>query len=324
MADIQPRLPGASSLVGAAARVVEWEIRTARYMLSIPARIALLLDEADMIVARINSVIDHAERTVAAVDQIILSAARAVDDVDQTLGRVSVTLTRAEAAVESAEQVVTRVEAAVGEAEPIVGRVDATVGSADALVARVDTTVGAAEGLVRRVDSTVDRADGIIDRADGITGRADGVAGSAEAIVERAVPVVDFVESTVAEVRPVLEALLLEEGVRAEQARIVSTRVAELLGAADEVARKLTPLAGRVADTVSSEDFEAVLEVVDNLPENVRAVERDVLPVVRSLDTVAPEVHQILEVAQDCLEALNGIPGFQRLRRRGGSNGGRA
>ena len=46
---------------------------------------------------------------------------------------------------------------------------------------------------------------------------------------------VDFVESTVAQVKPVLEALLLEEGVRAEQATMISTRVTELLVTADEV-----------------------------------------------------------------------------------------
>ena len=45
------------------------------------------------------------------------------------------------------------------------------------------------------------------------------------------------------------------------------------------------------------------------------------MPVLASLDTVAPEVHQILEVAQQCLEAVAGIPGFQLLRRRGGDNG---
>ena len=49
----------------------------------------------------------------------------------------------------------------------------------------------------------------------------------------------------------------------------------------------------------------------------VGTLENDVLPVLSSLDNVGPEVHQILEVAQQCLEALAGIPGFQFLRRRG-------
>ena len=54
MSDIQPRFPGPSSVVGAATRLVAWEIRVARYMWSIPARIALLLEDAELIVARVN------------------------------------------------------------------------------------------------------------------------------------------------------------------------------------------------------------------------------------------------------------------------------
>lgn len=282
MADIQPRFRGPSSVVGAAARVVEWELRAARYALSIPARIAILLEDAELLVARIGSIVDSVERAVAAVDQIILSAARAVDDVDRAVARVSVTLDRVDSAVDTAEEI----------------------------VLRVDSTVGDAEEIVLRVDSTVDDAEGLV-------GRVGTVTGSAEQITERALPVVDFVESTVAQVKPVLEALLLEEGVRAEQATMISTRVTELLVTADEVATRLAPVAGRVVDAVDSEDFEAVLELIDNLPQLITSVERDVLPVVRSLDSVAPEVTEILDVASKCLEALNGIPGFQRLRRRG-------
>ena len=310
MADIQPRFRGPSSVVGAAARVVEWELRAARYALSIPARIAILLEDAELLVARIGSIVDSVERAVAAVDQIILSAARAVDDVDRAVARVSVTLDRVDSAVDTAEEIVLRVDSTVGDAEGLVLRVDSAVGDAEGLVGRVGTAVGDAEGLVLRVDSTVDDAEGLV-------GRVGTVTGSAEQITERALPVVDFVESTVAQVKPVLEALLLEEGVRAEQATMISTRVTELLVTADEVATRLAPVAGRVVDAVDSEDFEAVLELIDNLPQLITSVERDVLPVVRSLDSVAPEVTEILDVASKCLEALNGIPGFQRLRRRG-------
>ena len=57
------------------------------------------------------------------------------------------------------------------------------------------------------------------------------------------------------------------------------------------------------------------------LPALGDTLENDVMPVLASLDTVAPEVHQILEVAQHCLDAVQGIPGFQLLRRRGNENG---
>src|SRR5690606_36706371 len=136
---------------------------------------------------------------------------------------------------------VRRVGPAAGDAGEMGLRVDATVDTADELVVRIDSTAGAADGIVKRVGSTV---------------------GEAGQLVERAAPLLDFVESTVASVRPVLEELLLEEGVRAEQAKFIAGRVTELLMMADDVATKLAPIAGRVADTVDSDDFEAVLEVI--------------------------------------------------------------
>src|SRR5699024_9051269 len=146
----------------------------------------------------------------------------------------------------------------------------------------VGTAVGDAEEIVLRVDSTVDDAEGLV-------GRVGTVTGSAEQITERALPVVDFVESTVAQVKPVLEALLLEEGVRAEQATMISTRAADLLVIADEVGTRLDLVDVRVVDDVDLEDYEAVLELMDILLLIITSVERDVLPVERSLDSVAPE-----------------------------------
>lgn len=339
MADIQPRFPGPSSVVGAASRLVAWEIRVARYVLSIPARIALLLEDAEMLLVRINAIANNVDRAVAAVDQIILAAADSVDGVDQTIARVGRAVSRAELAIGAAEGIVGRVDAVTGSAEGLVLRVDSAVtdaeglvlrvalatGDAEQLVRRIGTSVDDAEELVLRVDSTVDSADGLVLRIDSATGAAEALVtrvhstvGDAEQIVERTAPLLEFVETTVAGVRPVLEELLLEEGVRAEQAKYMAGRVTELLTVADEMATKLVPIVGRVADTVDSDDFEAVLDVIDNLPTIVNAVEKEVLPVIRSLDTVGPELSEILEVANNCLEALNGIPGFQRLRRRGG------
>ncbi|HIW68556.1 MAG TPA: methyl-accepting chemotaxis protein, partial [Candidatus Dietzia merdigallinarum] len=192
-------------------------------------------------------------------------------------------------------------------------RVGETVGTAEGLVLRVDSTVGDAEGLVLRVGSTVGDAESMVVRV-------GETVGEAEQLVARVAPSLDFVESTIGAVRPVLEELLLEEGVRAEQARVVANRVTELLVVADDVATKLVPVVTRVTDKVDTKEFEAVLEVIDNLPAIIQSVESDVLPIVRSLDSVAPELSEILVVANNCLEALNGIPGFQRLRRRGGSS----
>ena len=264
------------------------------------------------------------------VDSAVTDAEQLVERVAAAVGDAEQLVVRVDSAVGAAEHLVLRVDSTVGSAEGLVLRVDSTVGDAAQLVRRVATAVGDAEDLVLRVDSTVDSADGLVVRVDSTVGAAEGVVlradstvGDAEQLVERVTPVLELVETTVAEVRPVLEELLLEEGVLSDQAKLIATRVTELLVVADDVATKLMPVVGRVADTVDSDDFEAVLDVIDNLPAIIKAVETDVLPVVRSLDTVAPELSEILVVANNCLEALNGIPGFQRLRRRGGEGNNR-
>src|SRR5699024_1639606 len=161
----------------------------------------------------------------------------------------------------------------------LVLRVDTTVDTAEELVLRVDTVAGDTGALIARVDSSV---------------------GEVEQLVTRAAPLMQFVESTVESVRPVLEELPLAEGLRAEQAKVLAGRVTALLVAADDVATKLMPIVGRVADTLDADDVEAVIDVIDALPAIVRAVETDALPVIRSLHTVSPELSEILEVANNC------------------------
>ena len=307
MADIQLRVPSASSVVGTAFRVVEWELRMARELLMLPARVLVLLADVEDVVVRIQDLLDEVSRTVRQIDGIVATAVDTVDGVRTTVAR--------------ANRVVDEVADTVSAAEGIVGRVGSTVDSAEGVVRRVDGTVDSAEGVVRRVDGTIDSAESVVARVRTTVDTADDLVLDAGGLIERVVPLVDVADSTFAQVRPVVEALLVDADLDAETARVVATRMTEVLAWADKTIRLLEPIADDVLESVDPDEIKAVIQFIDHLPALGDTLENDVMPVLASLDTVAPEVHQILEVAQQCLEAVAGIPGFQLLRRRGGDNG---
>lgn len=293
MAEIQLRVPSASSVVGTAFRVVEWELRMARELMLLPARVLALIADVEDVVVRIQDLLDEVTRTVRTIDGVVASAVDTVDGVRTTVAR--------------ANRVVDEVAETVSAAEGIVGRVGTTVDSAEGVVRRVDATIDSAEGVVTRVGTTVDTADDLVLDAGGL--------------IERVVPMVDLADSALAPVRPVVEALLVDAELDPEAARLVATRMTEVLVWADKTIRLLEPIADDVLESIDPDEVKAVVQFIDHLPALGNTLENDVMPVLASLDTVAPEVHQILEVAQQCLEAVAGIPGFQLLRRRGGENG---
>ena len=307
MAEIQRRAPSAVSVVGAAFRVVEWQLGLARELILLPARVLALLDDVEVVVERIQDLLDEVNRTVRAIDGIVASATSTVDDVRTTVAR--------------ADRMIDQVAGTVTNAKGVVRRVDGTIDSAEGVVRRVDATIDSAEGVVRRVDATIDSAEGVVSRVGATVDTADELVLDAGTLVERVVPLLDFADSALAPVKPVVEALLVDAEFDPEVARRVATRLTEVLVWADKTVSLLEPIAGEVLQSVDPEEIKAVVKFIDHLPALGESLETDIMPVLASMDTVAPEVHQILEVAQQCLEAVAGIPGFQLLRRRGGENG---
>ncbi len=349
MADMQVRVPSPSSLLQTAFRVVEWELSMAREFLLLPARALALLEDVEGIVQRIQRLLDEVNRTVAAIDGVVATAADTVDgvratvaradgvvdDVARTVSTANAIVARVGSTIDSADGIVARVGSTVESADGIVARVGSTVESADGIVARVGSTVESADGIVARVGSTVDAADEVVLRVDSTVDSADGVVTrvgttvdvadelviEAGGLIGRVEPLLDFADSALAPVKPVVEALLVDAELSPETARKVATRLTEVLVWTDKTIALLEPIADEILESVDSEEIRAVVQFIDHLPALGDSLENDVMPVLASLDTVAPEVHQILEVAQQCLEAVQGIPGFQLLRRRGGDNG---
>lgn len=158
------------------------------------------------------------------------------------------------------------------------------VGDALGLGPRLLALLGDAETVLARVGVVVSKIEATIDRADDLI---VGVAATDRAAKQ----VVAGVESTAA-------------------------RGAALLDLYEEPVRKLAPALQTFADTLDPDEVSAMVGLVDRLPVLLKHLDEDVLPILTTLDRVAPDLHQLLEIAQDLQVALGGLPGMGWLRKR--------
>jgi hypothetical protein len=90
-----------------------------------------------------------------------------------------------------------------------------------------------------------------------------------------------------------------------------------LLETYQPIADKAAPLARRFVQEFSEAELQAAIKLVDQLPQLTEHVVSDVLPILVTLDRVGPDVHELLNQLEEIRQAINGIPGFRLLRRRG-------
>ncbi len=158
------------------------------------------------------------------------------------------------------------------------------VGDALDLVPRLGALLGETESLVGRIASIMDRIEGTVDRADNLL---SDVAATEQA----AGKVVTSVETTV-------------------------VRASTLLALYDDSLHTLAPSVQTLAESLEPAEVAAMVTLVDRLPILLEHLDSDVLPILTTLDRVGPELHQLLEIAQDVQVALGGLPGMGWVRKR--------
>lgn len=181
-------------------------------------------------------------------------------------------------------------------------------------------------GAVPRVLSLLDRAEGLLDRAEEAVGRAQSVVGRVEGVVEAAATevarvgaVVDAAEAQVGRVGAVVDGAAMESARVATVVDVASaetTRVAALVDGLEPSLTKLQPTLRVLADTTHPDEVAALVSLVDHLPALTDQVERDLLPVLKTLESVAPDLHDLLNVSRELNEILGKIPGVGRIKRR--------
>ena len=176
------------------------------------------------------------------------------------------------------------------------------IGGAVAAADAVETALGLvprAAGALSRVEALLDRLEGVADRADQLVTRVDATTERAAAVVGTAELVTRDASRTVDGAKGVLD--------RADRS----------LQAWEPALRRLAPSLDRFADALHPDEVTAAIGLVDRMPQLLDHVENDVLPVLKNLDRVGPDLHEVLEIVEDLRRVITGLPGIGLLRKRG-------
>ncbi|RYP83914.1 hypothetical protein EKO23_17710 [Nocardioides guangzhouensis] len=137
----------------------------------------------------------------------------------------------------------------------------------------------------------VPRVFALLERTEELVARIDGVATDAGALVGKTGQVVDGAAEHV-------------------------TRLSHLLDGLEPSLTRLQPTLDRLAETTDPQEVEALVRLVNHLPQISEQVERDVLPVLGTLGSVAPDLHDLLEVSRELNDMLAKVPGLGRIKKR--------
>src|SRR4051794_6182089 len=94
-------------------------------------------------------------------------------------------------------------------------------------------------------------------------------------------------------------------------------RVEPMVGDYAEPLQLLAPSIQRLAQTLDPDEVEALVTLVDRLPELVGRLDETVLPTLATMGNVGEDVHDLLDTMQDLRQVVKGFPGSRLFRRRG-------
>lgn len=149
---------------------------------------------------------------------------------------------------------------------------------------RLATLLTSVEGIVAEIQRILAVTIDVIDTATEVTARIDGVSSRADALIEGAEDLLRRTEKMIAQLEPISD--------------------------------KLTPYGTLIADSIDEQEVRAVISMIDQLPELAERADA-LMPILATMESVAPELHQLLMVTEDLRQAVVGLPGFKFLRGRG-------
>ena len=167
-------------------------------------------------------------------------------------------------------------------------------------------------GAVPRLVSLLDDAERLVERAGRLVDDIDATRRSADAVVVRTDETVSRSDETIASTGPVVR--------RSEELLSVleplNERLVTLLDSLEPPLTRLQPVLERLAETTAPHEVDAMVELIDHLPALAHKMEVDIVPVLDSLSTVAPDLHDLLDVSRELNEMLAKIPGMGRVKDR--------
>jgi ABC-type transporter Mla subunit MlaD len=187
------------------------------------------------------------------------------------------------------------------------------------LVGQLERIAARAEAALDGLDRTRQRADELVDRAGGVIGETDRVLTAAAEMVrrtERLLSGTDELLSGAGQVTKRADVLIGETGQVVTGAQQLTGEAGQLLGRFGPTLSRLAPLADRLAETTSPAEVDAVVGLIDLLPELVDRIRQEILPILASMTNVAPDIRELLETTQEFAEVLGSLPGLGRIKRR--------
>lgn len=158
---------------------------------------------------------------------------------------------------------------------------------------------------IEQLLAAVPRVIVLIGEAEGLLVRVRGVVGDIEATRVSAQRVADETSGVVAEADVLLQSLIA-----------LDVRAARLLESFEPHLVTLQPVLEELARTTSPREVDALVGLLDQLPELADKLQTDVLPMLQGLRTVAPDVHDLLDVSRELNGILGHLPGMGKIKRR--------
>lgn len=151
---------------------------------------------------------------------------------------------------------------------------------------------------VPRMIALLDQAERLVERTSVLLEDIERTRAGADAVVRRTDQVVDRSEDLLVTLVP------------------LNDRMATLLDALEPPLTGLQPVLQRLADTTSPAEVDAMVHLVDQLPGLADKLQAEIVPILDSLETVAPDLHDLLDVSRELNEMLGQIPGLRSLKKR--------
>lgn len=158
----------------------------------------------------------------------------------------------------------------------------------------------------------VGRAAGAVEEAISLVPRLVSLIGQAERLVQRADGIVGAIEQTVAGA----DAVLAETSAVVDRTDALTRRVDVLLAKYESPLHQLHPIVVRLVETSEEHEVEAVVRMINLLPALVDQLGTDILPVLDTLGTVAPDLRDLLDLSRELNEMLGSLPGMGRVKKR--------
>ncbi len=145
--------------------------------------------------------------------------------------------------------------------------------------------------LVPRVVDLVSEVEDIVVRVDAVVSAIEVTQQRVDAVIERTATVVDAAGALTARVSPLLQEF-------------------------EPVLQRLQPLLSSIVETTDASEVAAVTEMVNLMPEVVTKFRTDILPVLDTLGTVAPDLRDMLDMTKELNSMLAAVPGLGRAKRK--------